>query len=227
MRLQHHSLLAAVAGLTLTTGCLATQSQLKHASDQQTAALESERSARLTAEATIASTDSIRAAELRAELGNVRGDVQKLRAELQTLRTDFGAKISMLEEGLKFAMPVNFEYDAANVRDQDRAQLERFAHVVQQYYPGSRVTIEGFADPAGTTRYNLRLSQRRADAVKAYLTGQGVPANLLATVGYGEARLVVPNASGDRAGAEQNRRVVFVIETKGERAIALNQPETR
>jgi outer membrane protein OmpA-like peptidoglycan-associated protein len=226
MRLQFHPLLAAVAGLTLTTGCLATQSQLKHASDQQTAAFESERTARLAAEATLATTDSTRAAELRAELGVVRGDVQALRSELQTLRTDFGAKISMIEDGLKFAMPVNFEYDAANVRDQDRAQLERFAHVVQQYYPGSRVTIEGFADPAGSTRYNLALSQRRADAVKAYLTGQGVPATQLATIGYGETRLVVPNASRDRAGAEQNRRVVFVIETKTERAIALASPET-
>ena len=227
MRVQFHPLLAAAAGLTLTTGCLATQSQLKHASDQQTAsmttAIESERSARLSAEATLATTDSA----LRAELGMVRGDVQALRSELQTLRTDFGAKISMIEEGMKFAMPVNFEYDAANVRDQDRAQLERFAHVVQQYYPGSRVTIEGFADPAGSTRYNLALSRRRADAVKSYLTGQGVPATQLATIGYGETRLVNPNASRDRAGAEQNRRVVFVIETKTERAIALGEPEVR
>ena len=66
-------------------------------------------------------------------------------------------------------------------------------------------------------RYNLDLSRRRAEAVKDYLSTQGL-SNELKTVGYGKTRLVVPNAWGSEPGAEQNRRVVFVIETRGEAA---------
>jgi hypothetical protein len=68
-----------------------------------------------------------------------------------------------------------------------------------------------FADPAGGAKYNVDLSKRRADAVKTYLAS-----NLggdIRTIGYGKTRLVVPNASGDQPGADQNRRVVFVIES--------------
>jgi peptidoglycan-associated lipoprotein len=201
----------------LTTGCLATRGQLRAATVAQTAALDSERTARLAADYALAAQDSA----IRVELGQVRGDVQALRSELASLRTEFGAKISMLEEGLKFAMPVNFDFDAASVRDQDRPALERFAHVVQKYYPGSRVTIEGFADPAGSARYNVVLSQRRAESVKSYLTTQGVAPTQLATIGYGKTRQVAPGAWGDQVGAEQNRRVVFVIETKPERPVAM------
>ena len=151
----------------------------------------------------------------------VRGDLQALRTELQTLRTDFGAKIAAVEAGMQFALPVNFAFNADQLRDEDHAALNKFAQVVQKYYPGSKVTIEGFADPAGSARYNLSLSRRRADAVKAYLASQGVTGNELATVGYGEARLVTPGAWGDKPGAELNRRVVFVIENKGSTGIAL------
>src|SRR5581483_4747357 len=98
---------------------------------------------------------------------------------------------------------------------EDRAALDRFVKIAQKYYPGSVITVEGFADPAGSVRYNLDLSRRRAEAVKEYLTSQGLT-NEIRTVGYGKTRLVVPNAWGSEPGAEKNRRVVFVIESKGD-----------
>jgi outer membrane protein OmpA-like peptidoglycan-associated protein len=52
------------------------------------------------------------------------------------------------------------------------------------------ITIEGFADPAGSTRYNMDLSKRRADAVAAYLAEKGLNTANFRTVGYGESRLV-------------------------------------
>ena len=88
--------------------------------------------------------------------------------------------------------------------------------VAQKYYPGSKITVEGFADPAGSTRYNVSLSKRRAEAVRSYLVSKGMTDENLMTVGYGEARQVVRGAERDEPGAEQNRRVVFVIETKGD-----------
>jgi peptidoglycan-associated lipoprotein len=213
-------LLAAAAG-SLLTGCLATQSQLKHASDYQTAQLVQTRSDLATERAQRAATDSA----LAQQLGMVRGDVASLRSDLESMRTDFGAKITALEDGLHFAMPVNFDFDAATVRPQDTAQLDRFASVVQKYYPGSKVTVEGFADPAGSARYNLGLSARRAAAVRQYLVSQGLSSNDLATVGYGESRQVVNGASRNAPGAELNRRVVFVIESRGQRSVALSGSE--
>ncbi len=142
-------------------------------------------------------------------------DVASLRKDLDSLRTEFGAKITALESGLQFALPVHFAFDDATVRDEDHDALDRFAKIAQKYYPGSTITVEGFADPAGSKRYNVKLSERRAEAVKAYLASQGLT-DQVNTVGYGKTRLVVPGAEKDAPGAEKNRRVVFVIESKGD-----------
>ena len=150
------------------------------------------------------------------EIASVRNDVTQLRADLGTLRTEFGARITAMEEGIKFAFPVNFAFDDATIRTEDQAALDRFAAVAQKYYPGSKITVEGFADPAGSTRYNVALSKRRAESVRSYLVSKGMTDETLMTVGYGEARQVVRGAQRDDPGAEQNRRVVFVIETKGD-----------
>src|SRR5438105_7948398 len=106
---------------------------------------------------------------VRSDVATLRTDVASLRNDLTALRTEFGAKITAMEDGLKFAFPVNFAYDDATVREADHAALARFAGVAQKYYNGSVITVEGFADPAGSQRYNLDLSKRRADAVAAYL----------------------------------------------------------
>ena len=216
MRFVASPLLALAAG-SLLTGCLATQSQLKHSSDVQTAQLAQTRTALASEQAQRAASDSA----LAQQLGMVQGDVAALRTDLQNMRSEFGAKITAMEDGLHFAFPVNFDFNAATVRDQDQAALTRFSSVVQKYYPGSKVTIEGFADPAGTTRYNVALSTRRAEAVKQYLVSNGLTTNELGVVGYGETRQVTPGASHDQPGAEANRRVVFVIESRGEKSVAM------
>lgn len=139
--------------------------------------------------------------------------IAALRVDLDSMRTEFGAKIAMVEDGLRFAMPVTFAFDDATVTDTDRPMLERFARVAQKYYPGSAITVEGFADPAGSMQYNLALSQRRANAVRNSLASLGLSGDQVKAYGYGESRLVTPGAEKDMPGAEQNRRVVFVIES--------------
>jgi peptidoglycan-associated lipoprotein len=163
-------------------------------------------------------TDSALIAEREARAAGDRENaaaVAALRADLETMRRDFGAKIAQVEEGLKFAMPVTFAFDDASVKEENKAALTRFASIAQKYYPGSMITVEGFADPAGSRTYNLDLSRRRAENVKMYLTEQGLDGTALKVVGMGETRLVVNGATKDEPGAEQNRRVVFVIETAG------------
>jgi peptidoglycan-associated lipoprotein len=144
----------------------------------------------------------------------MRTDIEALRRDVTTLRNDFNVEITQLKEGMKFAMPVAFNFDDAAVREEDKAVLDRFASVVNAHYAGARITIEGFADPAGSASYNQRLSKTRADNVRDYLVGKGLPTDAVQTIGYGEARPVVSGAAKDQPGAELNRRVVFVIESR-------------
>jgi outer membrane protein OmpA-like peptidoglycan-associated protein len=193
MKVPMRTLTLCTVGLFSLSAC-ATKGALKRGLEAQTAALESERAARTAADEA-----------QRAELASLRTD-------LQGLRTEFGAKITEVSQGLQFAFPVHFAYNDANVRTEDAVALDRFANVVQKHYTGAKVTVEGFADPAGSQRYNLALSQKRADAVKAYVAGKGLDPSLIEAVGYGKTRLVKA-AQKDQPGAELNRRVVFVIET--------------
>ena len=207
MKMPMSTLLVCSAGALLLNAC-ATKGALRNGLAEQQAAMA----------VTRAQVDSERFARLAADSAQ-HADMQRedasLRTDLTGLRTEFGAKISEVALGLKFVMPVHFAFNDAAVRKVDYAALDRFATVVQKHYPGARVTVEGFADPAGSARYNIALSQKRADAVKEYVTAKGVDGSLLNTVGYGKTRLLNRNASHDMAGAEMNRRVVFVIETPG------------
>jgi len=198
---------AALLGVTAVAGCV-TPKQLRRSMAEQRTALESERRERMVADSQYA-----------AELGAVSRDVATLRSDLQSLRSEYGAKIAAMENGVKVTFPVNFAFDDATVRSEDQPAVERFAEIAQKHFTGAVITIEGFADPAGTQAYNLALSRRRAEAVRAMLVDRGLGAAQVRTVGYGKTRLVVPGAWGDEPGAEQNRRVVFVIETKGEPAM--------
>ncbi|HZV56258.1 MAG TPA: OmpA family protein, partial [Sphingobium sp.] len=69
----------------------------------------------------------------------------------------------------------------------------------------ANVMIAGYTDTSGTPRYNLGLSNRRAEAVKTYMTSKGIAAGSIETKGYGETNLRVQTADGVRE--LQNRRV--------------------
>jgi peptidoglycan-associated lipoprotein len=197
----------AAVGLfaVMTSSACATKGYVNRKVDQFVGIERSERVA----------TDSAHSRDIAAhgtEIASLRTDLQSLRTDLQGLRTEFGARITAMEDQVKFAFPVHFGFDDTSVRDQDRQMLDRFATVVQKYYPGAHITVEGFADPAGSARYNLALSQRRANSVRDYLSTQGLGGEAIKAVGYGESRLVKPGATGDAPGAELNRRVVFVVD---------------
>lgn len=207
---------ALVAALSLASGACATKGHVQREVDA-VRAQQAAHAAELTREA-----EARRAAdtELEARLNQrfearLAEQISALRADLTQLRSEFGVRISAMEDTLKFATPVHFAYDDATIRDADRPTLEKIAAVLQRHYPGSAITIEGFADPAGSTRYNAELSQRRADAVRAELERLGLGGPTVNAVGYGESRQVVPGASGEAPGAQLNRRVVFVVETRG------------
>lgn len=201
MRTSLRTAAAFVLSAGVLSGCV-TKKTFRREMNERRTEIASERTARIAADSGLAA------------------DISTLRSDLQNLRTEFGARITAMEQGMQFAFPVNFAFDDATVQAENQAALTRFAQVAQKYYPGAVITVEGFADPAGSTRYNQQLSARRAESVKSYLTSQGLDGSLLKTVGYGENRQVVPGASRDEQGAEMNRRVVFVIESRGTGAAA-------
>jgi peptidoglycan-associated lipoprotein len=202
-------LVAAVVGAVSLTGC-ATKGFVRQQVETGVAA---ERVARAAADSSINGTMTSELSAVRGEVGALKTDLQALRRDLLALRSEFGAKISAMEDGMKFAMPVTFAYDDASVRLEDRPLLDRFVQVVSKHYGGAMLTVEGFADPSGSMKYNQALSKRRADNVAAYLSQAGLTGLSVKTVGYGEDRQVAPGAEKEMPGAQANRRVVFVVET--------------
>lgn len=156
-----------------------------------------------------------------ARIDEVDTRVAALEQQMQTLESaliemgdEFDATVSRLEASLRFATPVHFGFDQAEVRSQDMEILRRFASVVREHYPGAMITVEGFTDPAGPAEYNLRLGKERADAVRSVLVGEGLMDGNVRSVSYGEdtSRLIVPGAAHEDAEASLNRRVVLVVD---------------
>jgi outer membrane protein OmpA-like peptidoglycan-associated protein len=106
-----------------------------------------------------------------------------------------------------------FDYDSANLRVGATASLQKLGRLIQRN-PQAVFRVEGHTDSFGSDGYNLDLSQRRAETVKAWLVqNMGIDPGRIQTQGFGKLRLIVP---GDRTVEEQqlNRRVEIVIRSK-------------
>jgi peptidoglycan-associated lipoprotein len=138
-----------------------------------------------------------------------------LEQELKAFRSEFNVSMEKVKGMLRFNVPVHFEFAESDLREGDRPVLDRFATVVKEYYPGALITVEGFADPAGSAAYNKWLGEQRAETVKAYLAqSAGLDPASLRAVSYGEVRdrQVVPGARGPGDRGLENRRVALVID---------------
>lgn len=104
---------------------------------------------------------------------------------------------------------INFDSDSDHLRDESKPTLDLVVGVLKAH-PDWKVTIEGHTDSTSTPEHNQTLSEGRANAVKAYLTGAGIDASKLSTKGLGATQ---PVASNDTAlGRAANRRVELVRE---------------
>lgn len=106
-------------------------------------------------------------------------------------------------------LKVNFDYDKSDVKPQYHQELADFAEFMKQY-PGVYVEIDGHTDADGSDEYNQKLSQRRANSVRAYLIQKfGMDGKQLTAVGFGESKPVASNATD--AGKAENRRIEAVL----------------
>lgn len=111
----------------------------------------------------------------------------------------------------RIELNVEFEFGSDTISPASYAEIDRVAEFMAQY-PQTVAEIEGHTDSRGADAFNQALSQRRADAVRTYLINQdGVDADRLTAVGYGESRPIADN--GTEEGRQRNRRVTAAIET--------------
>jgi outer membrane protein OmpA-like peptidoglycan-associated protein len=103
---------------------------------------------------------------------------------------------------------VFFDFDRYNLTAEARQIIEAAADTYKKTGV-ARIEVSGYTDLAGTQAYNLRLSQRRADAVAAYLAHLGVPRNVMDVKWFGKEHPRVPTPDGVRE--PQNRRVEIVM----------------
>jgi OmpA-OmpF porin, OOP family len=103
---------------------------------------------------------------------------------------------------------VFFDWDKYNLTDRARQIIaEAAANSTKVQY--TRIEVNGYTDTSGTPKYNLGLSIRRANAVKAELIKDGVPESAITAQGFGDTRLLVP--TGPNVREAQNRRVEIII----------------
>lgn len=128
-------------------------------------------------------------------------------AEMQRQLDELNARPT--ERGLVLTLgDVLFATGQHTLRTGAPANLDKLVAFLQRYEERT-AAIEGHTDSVGDADSNLRLSQRRADTVRSYLTGQGIAATRLTAAGMGEQ---VPVAGNDSAaGRQQNRRVEVII----------------
>lgn len=100
---------------------------------------------------------------------------------------------------------VFFDWDRSNLTADARQVLDQV--ITRERSSNQGIQLVGHADRSGPDNYNMKLSQRRADSVKAYLVRNGIAASRITTEAHGEREPLVQTADGVRE--PQNRRVAI------------------
>ncbi len=104
---------------------------------------------------------------------------------------------------------VKFPTDRHALSPEAEARLTELAERLKGENKNVYLEIQGFTDATGDAEYNEKLGEARAEAVRRYMSQQGVALNRMATISYGEATPVADNTTPE--GRAQNRRVAIVV----------------
>ncbi len=188
----------------------AAQSQKREAEIAMASARDAQQSAEQARMAALAEQQKLAAAKTAADAARAQSelDAQHLREKLKdqlnmilmTRDTARGLIVNMSD--------VLFDTAQATLKPGAREKLAKVSGILLAY-PTLHVAVEGHTDSVGGDDYNLKLSERRADSVRAYLIENGIsPANIEAH-GMGKDNPVASNDTA--AGRQQNRRVEMVV----------------
>jgi outer membrane protein OmpA-like peptidoglycan-associated protein len=167
---------------------------------------------RLADETAAAETARLVAESARSQAESARSQAEK---EAQAMRDRLREQLSAILEtrdtarGLIVSLSdVLFDFNQASLKPGAKEKLAKVSGILLAY-PSLRMSVEGHTDSIGSDDYNLKLSQRRADAVRDYLTSNGISSSIVQAIGLGKADPVASN--DDNAGRQQNRRVEMVV----------------
>jgi OOP family OmpA-OmpF porin len=104
----------------------------------------------------------------------------------------------------QISLHINFDFNKSTIKAAEDADLQK-AIAFAKKYAGTRITLVGFTDSVGSDKYNQGLSERRAQAVKDYLTSHGIDGSRIEASGRGKADPVASNDT--EKGRAENRRV--------------------
>lgn len=116
--------------------------------------------------------------------------------------------LQIQESGELVLEGINFETNSAVITEDSDPILVKALNTLRTN-PNLRVEIQGHTDDVGSSAANLRLSERRANAVRDYMVQNGIDANRMTARGYGEENPLVPNDSAENRA--KNRRIQFRV----------------
>jgi outer membrane protein OmpA-like peptidoglycan-associated protein len=151
----------------------------------------------------------------KADAERAKADAERARKAAETLRAQLLEQFNRVLEtrdtprGLVVNMgDVLFDTGKFELRSEAREKLAKLSGIVLAH-PGLKLAIEGYTDSTGSDELNRKLSQDRADAVRGYLTEEGLAPDSVTAQGFGKSEPVADNNTA--AGRQKNRRVEIVV----------------
>ena len=163
-----------------------------------------------------ATGSTVRGAIIGAAVGGIAGAAigAQMDRQARELAVDIpGATVQRVGEGIAVTFPEGllFGFDSDQVTPGARENLRKLAASLKKY-PNTRTLIVGHTDSKGSARYNMDLSDRRAQSAANFIAGEGIERARVGTAGRGETEPIAGNGSDE--GRRQNRRVEIAIFAK-------------
>ncbi|MEO9079774.1 MAG: OmpA family protein [Rhodanobacter sp.] len=162
--------------------------------------------------------------QLKQEQQGQQQQIDAIKQQMQSQFSKYDTQITAMQGRVSIDTVAHFAFNSATLNEQDKPALQDFAATISKYHPNVLITVEGFADPAGSRAYNKKLGMQRADAVRDFMVNNGLSADQVRAVSYGEDtnRQVTKGASNDRG--RDNRRVSLTVDSSGAGAVATATP---
>ena len=125
------------------------------------------------------------------------------------------SQVVVTTEQVELREKVQFDTNLTTIKPESFPLLEEVARVLKEHPELTRLRIEGHTDERGSDTYNQRLSDGRAESVRAWLVEHGVQADRLRSIGYGESKPL--DEGHNEAAWEKNRRVEMWIEERSDK----------
>ncbi|TXH56959.1 MAG: OmpA family protein [Bacteroidia bacterium] len=106
---------------------------------------------------------------------------------------------------------VLFNFNEASLNWQGKKYLANFATRVDHQQDVSKISIGGYTDAIGSADYNMRLSKRRANAVRNFLITQNYPADKIDAMGYGSSSAIISRDCFAKYGRDHKRRIDEIL----------------